>query len=206
MSVFPEVGFRAKWRREEYSGRSTNLGQRCQVSAGQARVTGPGRGRGGADNRRDAVHLQEAVQEFGGLQSGGVERNGGLEFSRKPMRTHWRPERIVLAAPATRARDAAPPADEDASVLRPRPFLRFQPRQPELRPLPTSALQGQPNRRACRVSAVRRPLRTGCREHRDECPLVALADAGRRSAIFPASRAVRSAAVPAFRRSGTDAR
>ena len=58
------------WRTEEYSGSSTGLGERCQVSAGQARVTGPGRGRGGADNGRDAVHLQEAVQEFGGLQSG----------------------------------------------------------------------------------------------------------------------------------------
>ncbi len=206
MSVFPEVGFRAKWRREEYSGRSTNLGQRCQVSAGQARVTGPSRGRGGADNRRDAVHLQEAVQEFGSLQSGGVERNGGLKFPRKPMRPHGRPERIVLPAPATRASDTPPPADEAASVLRPCPFLRPQPRQPELRPLPTSALQGQPNRRACRVWAVHRPLRTGCREHRDECTLVALADAGRRTATFPASRAVRFAAVPAFRRSGTDVR
>ena len=206
MRVFPEVGFRAMWRTEEYSGRSTNLGQRCQVSAGQARVTGPGRGRGGADNRRDAVHLQEAVQEFGGLQSGEVERNGGLKFPRKPMRPHGRPERIVLPAQATRARHAPFPADEDASVLRPRPFLRPQPRQPGLRPLPTSSLQGQPNRRVCRVSAVRRPLRTGYRERRDECPLVVLADAGRRTAIFPASRAVRSAAVPAFRRSGTDAR
>ena len=206
MSVFPEVGFRAMWRTEEYSGRSTNLGQRCQVSAGQARVTGPGRGRGGADNRRDAVHLQEAVQEFGGLQSGEVERNGGLKFPRKPMRPHGRPERIVLPVPATRTGDAAPPADEDASVLRSRPFLRPQPRQPELRPLPTSALQGQPNRRVCRVSAVRHPLRTGSRERRDECTLVALADAGRRSAIFPAFRAVLSAAVPVFRRSGTDAR
>ena len=35
------------------------------------------------------------MQEFGGLQSGEVERNGGLEFPRKLMRPHGRPERIV---------------------------------------------------------------------------------------------------------------